>query len=76
MVPGTIKSSFKAAGVYPLNRRAIKIPGEVPEVTNTPTAVVAKREGIRYMPFLSYGLGSVLRVKDGRVAGYAGTVKG
>ena len=30
----------------------VKIPGETPALTNTPTGVVARREGIRYMPFL------------------------
>ncbi len=53
MVPKTIASGFKAAGVFPLDRRAIKIPGENPAVTNTPTAVLARREGIKFMPFLS-----------------------
>ena len=53
MVPETIISGFKVAGVYPLNRRAVRILGEVPTTTSTPTAVLARREGIGYMPFLS-----------------------
>lgn len=53
MVPETIISGFRAAGVFPPNRRAIRIPGEIPTITNTPTAVIARRQGIRYMPFLS-----------------------
>ena len=53
MVPETIIPGFKVAGVYPLNRRAVRIPGEVPTTTSTPTAVLARREGICYMPFLS-----------------------
>ena len=53
MMPATIMSGFKAAGVFPLDRKAIKIPGEVSTTTNTPTAVLARREGIRYMPFMS-----------------------
>ena len=53
MVSETIMAGFKAAGVFPPNRKATKIPGEVPDITNTPTAVLARREGINYMPFLS-----------------------
>ena len=52
MMPATVMSGFKAAGVFPLDRKAIKIPGEVSTTTNTPTAVLARREGIRYMPFM------------------------
>ena len=67
MVPETIMSGFKAAGVFPPNRKAIKIPGEVLDVTNTPTAVVARREGINYMPFLSgTGASPNLEKEDGR----------
>jgi hypothetical protein len=52
MVPQTIAAGFRATVVSPLNRRAIKIPGNNP-LTNTPTAVLAQRGGIQYMPFLS-----------------------
>ncbi|CAI7996987.1 Tigger transposable element-derived protein 6 [Geodia barretti] len=52
MTPQTIVSGFKATGVFPLNRRAIHVPG-YDALTNTPTAVVARRGGIKYMPFLS-----------------------
>ena len=65
-VLNTIMSGFKAAGVFPSNRKAIKIPGEDLDVTNTPTAVVAWREGINYMPFLSgTGASSNLEKEDG-----------
>ena len=53
MTPKTIMSGFKATGIVPFNRRAIKIPGEILAHTSTPTAVLAKQEGIRFMPFLS-----------------------
>lgn len=52
MIPQTIISGFKATGVFPLNRRAISIPGVNP-LNNTPTAILARRGGIQYMPFLS-----------------------
>ena len=52
IVPETIMSGFKAAGVFPPNCKAIKIPGEVPDITKTPTAVLARREGSNYMPIL------------------------
>ena len=53
MAPQTIISGFKATGVFPLNRRAIKVPGNDQALTNTPIAVLARRGGIQYMPFLS-----------------------
>ena len=52
MTPSTILSSFRATGVYPFNRQALNIPGVAKEVV-TPTAKLAQREGIRYMPFFS-----------------------
>ena len=52
MTPQTMVSGFKATGVFPLNRRAIHVPGN-DALTNTPIAVVARRGGIKYMPFLS-----------------------
>jgi len=48
----TILSGFRATGVYPFNRQAISIPG-VEKDTATPTAKVARRQGIKYMPFYS-----------------------
>lgn len=52
MVLETIMSGFKAAGVLSPNCKAIKITGEVPDITNTPTAVLARREGSNYVPIL------------------------
>lgn len=52
MTQKTIVSGFKATGVFPLNRRAIHVPGS-DSLSSTPTAVLARRGGIRYMPFLS-----------------------
>ena len=53
MVPATVTARFKKVRVFPLNRKAIIIPGEIPCTSNTPTAVLARREGIRFMPFMS-----------------------
>ena len=53
MVPGTIMAGFKAAGVFLPNCKATKIPGEVPDITNTPIAVLARKGGINYTLFLS-----------------------
>ena len=47
MTPQTMVSGFKATGVFPLNRRAIHVPGN-DALTNTPTAVVARRGGINH----------------------------
>ena len=44
---GEALPGFKKAGVFPLNHKAITIPGE----SNTPTAALARREGICSMPF-------------------------
>ena len=52
MVLETIVSGFKAAGALSPNCKAIKITGEVPDITNTPTAVLARREGSNYLPIL------------------------
>ena len=52
MVPKTIMAGFRATGVYPFNRRAIRIPG-VEESIATPTAKLAYQQGIKYLPFHS-----------------------
>ena len=52
MTSKTVTASFKATGVYPLNRKAVDIPGAVngkPIVT--PTEKLAKRQEIKYIPF-------------------------
>ena len=52
MTSKTVKASFKATGVYPFNRYAIDIPGEVNDKPIvTPTEKLAKRKGIKYIPF-------------------------
>ena len=51
MTPSTIVAGFKTTGVFPINRRAVVLPGEVLNSSSTPTAVVAKKRGILYMPF-------------------------
>ena len=58
MTPSTIIGGFKNTGVFPINRRAVTLPGEV-TVSNTPTAVIAKKKGILYMPFYSASPDSV-----------------
>ncbi len=58
MTPSTIIGGFRNTGVYPVNKRAVTLPGEV-SVSNTPTAVVAKKKGILYMPFYSASPDSV-----------------
>ena len=52
MTPENIISSFRATGVYPVNRRAVVIPGEE-KPPSTPTACLAKKKGINFMPFYS-----------------------
>ena len=52
MIPTTIMGDFRATGVYPFNRHAIHIPGIEKNVA-TPTAKLAHKEGIRYLPFYS-----------------------
>ena len=51
MTPQTIVSGFQTTGVYPVNRYAIVLPGERPHDHGTPTAALAKKRGIHYMPF-------------------------
>ena len=53
MTPRTIMSGFKTTGIFPLNRYAITVPGERPRLSNTPTAILAKKKGISFMPFYS-----------------------
>ncbi len=52
MVPTTILAGFRATGIYPFNRQAITISGSEKEIA-TPTAKLAQRRGIRYLPFFS-----------------------
>ena len=52
MTPSTIIGGFKNTGVFPINRRVVT-------VSNTPTAVIAKKKGILYMPFYSASPDSV-----------------
>ena len=48
----TVKASFKATGVYPFNRYAIDITGEVDDKPIvTPIEKLAKRKEIKYIPF-------------------------
>ena len=49
MIPSTIITGFRVAGVYPVNHKAIHIPGI--EDVATPTAKIAKEQGIKYLPF-------------------------
>jgi len=53
--PRNIIASFRATGVFPPNRRAIPIPGysQTTKDVATPTAKVAQRQGIQYLPFYS-----------------------
>ena len=51
MTPGNIVSAFRATGAFPVNRHAIVLPGE--RSASTPTARLAKKKGINYMPFYS-----------------------
>ena len=53
MTPATIMSGFRVAGVYPFNRNAITIPGIEKDLLSTPTAKLARRHGIKFMPFHS-----------------------
>ena len=52
MTQWTIMSGFKATGIFPLNWYAITVPGECPRLSNTPTAILAKKD-ISFMPFYS-----------------------
>ena len=53
MTPGNIVSGFRATGAFPVDRRAIVLPGERVWPSGTPTTRLAKRKGINYMPFYS-----------------------
>ena len=53
MTPVTIMSGFRLAGVYPFNQNAITVPGTEDDLLSTPTAKLAHRHGIKYMPFHS-----------------------
>ena len=53
MTPRNITAGFRAAGVFPVNRYAILLPGEPPRLSSTPTAKLAERRGINFMPFYS-----------------------
>lgn len=53
MTPQNIIAGFRATGVFPVNRNAIVLPGEQPRPFGTPTAVLAERKGINFMPFYS-----------------------
>ena len=49
MTSKTVEASFKATGVFPVNRHAINIPGEVDDKPIvTPTEKLAKCKGIKY----------------------------
>ncbi len=52
MSPSNVLSSFRATGVYPVNRSAIEIPGEKKKAS-TPMAAIAKNNGISYLPLYS-----------------------
>ena len=54
MIPSTIRAGFKATGVYPVDRYAVKIPGEcTPKRKSIPIEDVAKSNGINYLPLYS-----------------------
>ena len=53
MTPRNITAGFRATGVFPVNRYAISLPGERPRPSGTPTAVLAEKKGINFMPFYS-----------------------
>ena len=54
MIPSTIRAGFKATGVYPVDRYAVKIPGEhTPKRKSIPIEDVAKSNGISYLPLYS-----------------------
>lgn len=52
MTPENIIASFRATGIYLVNRRAIVLPGEQ-KPSSTPTACLAKKKGIYFLPFYS-----------------------
>ena len=49
--PRNITSSFRVTGVFPPNRKAIPIPGDTETLSCTPTATIAEKNGIEYLPF-------------------------
>ena len=49
--PCNITSSFRVTGVFPPNRKAIPIPGDIESLGCTPTANIAEKHGIEYLPF-------------------------
>ena len=49
--PRNITSSFRVTGVFPLNRKAIPIPGDTEMLRCTSTANIAEENGIEYLPF-------------------------
>ena len=52
MTAQNIMAGFRSTGIYPFNRHAIVLPGENRlKKFGTPTAVLAKKKGIAYMPF-------------------------
>lgn len=54
MTVQNIMAGFKSTGIYPFNRHAIVLPGGNGLAKfGTPTAVLAKKNGIMYMPFYS-----------------------
>ena len=54
MTPDTIRSGFKATGVYPVNRHAVKIPGErSPTRKSVGIEDIAKSNSISYLPLYS-----------------------
>lgn len=51
MTPDTIRSGFKATGVYPINHHAVKISGErSPTRKSVGIEGIAKSNGISYLP--------------------------
>ena len=54
MTAQNIMAGFRSTGIYPFNRHAIVLTGENNlKKFGTPTAVLAKKKGIAYMPFFS-----------------------
>ena len=54
MTPDTIRSGFRATGVYPVNRHTIKIPAErSPTRKSVGIEDIAKSNGISYLPLYS-----------------------
>ena len=53
MTPSNIVSGFRVTGAYPVNRYTIVLPGERAQPAGTSTSCLAKKKGIKYMPFYS-----------------------